>query len=300
MSTVDDGKEFIEHFGTKGMRWGVRKDKGNEGRQAKTKKIDKLDKKFEKNASSMKTFIAINNKAANVSNTNDVPRINNKSQYKNQNFLKDSPLRQKYYKEHQDAFMKNLDAAATSFGTNASGTKKYSILESPDGTGWNVTTADVEHAESNNVIRIKIIFDTLGHIISLEPDESENLLNHNAETGKNFIEHYGVKGMQWGVRRSKKQLSRSSGKSTRSVKDIPDDELRSTINRMNMEQQYTRLAAGGNNNKTAIKAGAAFVSGIAMNVARQNIQNALSSKVASAMSTQAANRAARKLPYRFD
>ncbi len=120
------------------------------------------------------------------------------------------------------------------------------------------------------------------------------------DIGKEFVEHYGTKGMRWGVRRSKKQLTRSSSKSsTKSVKSMSDTELRTAINRMNMEQQYTRLTANGNN-KTVIKTGAAFVGGIGMNVARQNIQNALTSKVASAMSTQAARRAARKLPYRFD
>ena len=44
------------------MKWGVRKDAGHEGERAKTKKIGKLDKKFEKNATSLDTFIKINNK----------------------------------------------------------------------------------------------------------------------------------------------------------------------------------------------------------------------------------------------
>ncbi len=120
------------------------------------------------------------------------------------------------------------------------------------------------------------------------------------DVGEEFLEHYGVKGMQWGVRRSKKQLTRSSSKSsTKSVKSMSDADLRTAINRMNMEQQYARLSSSGSN-RTVIKTGAAFVGGIGMNVARQNIQNALTSKVASVMSTRSATRAARRLPYRFD
>ena len=84
-------KDLIEHHGTKGMKWGVRNDKGHEGEQAKIKKIVKLDKKFERNAQSLGTTIALHNRAAELTNKNDVDRINNKPQYKGQVFNRDSP-----------------------------------------------------------------------------------------------------------------------------------------------------------------------------------------------------------------
>ena len=82
--------------------------------------------------------------------------------------------------------------------------------------------------------------------------------------------HYGVKGMKWGVRRSQRQLDRAAGRkpsksTTKRVnkisqklekkkaalekkerkknptKGMSDTELRETLNRMQMERQYTQL-----------------------------------------------------------
>lgn len=79
--------------------------------------------------------------------------------------------------------------------------------------------------------------------------------------------HYGVKGMRWGVRRSRAQLSKSKGSSSRglfkfskkkkknikettekpakkkSVKDMTDEELSSAIKRLEMEKKYSDLAS---------------------------------------------------------
>lgn len=66
--------------------------------------------------------------------------------------------------------------------------------------------------------------------------------------------HYGIKGMRWGVRRSESQLERERGKSEphedykkahskKSVEEMSDSELRSRINRLQMEQQYNKLSA---------------------------------------------------------
>lgn len=68
---------------------------------------------------------------------------------------------------------------------------------------------------------------------------------------ENFLEHYGVKGMKWGVRRTKAQLAKSSKRSDDSAKvkklkkggknSLSDQELKRVVNRLNMEQQYSRL-----------------------------------------------------------
>lgn len=69
--------------------------------------------------------------------------------------------------------------------------------------------------------------------------------------------HYGIKGMRWGVRRSEAQLERARGKkeephedytkahAKKSVKEMSDSELRSRINRLQMEQQYSKLSSEG-------------------------------------------------------
>lgn len=73
-----------------------------------------------------------------------------------------------------------------------------------------------------------------------------------------FIQHHGIKGMRWGVRRTPEQLGRKSGSSSatkteevhkdyanahssKSVKKMSDNELRSRIARINLEKQYSQM-----------------------------------------------------------
>ena len=88
---------------------------------------------------------------------------------------------------------------------------------------------------------------------------------------QNQLIHYGVKGMKWGVRRTDAQLARVRGKTSesqpahedykkahdsKSVKTMSDAELRSRLNRLQMEQQYTKL------NPTSVNRGKRVVDSI--------------------------------------
>lgn len=108
-----------------------------------------------------------------------------------------------------------------------------------------------------------------------------------------FLQHHGIKGMRWGVRRSKSALAKVSQRRTgRNVEDLSDDELRKVVNRMNLEQQYKSL--NSRTNKSLAKVGAAFVGGLALNVAKNTIQNQAQAKISAAIAAKTAAKVAAK------
>lgn len=79
----------------------------------------------------------------------------------------------------------------------------------------------------------------------------------SSPSSADYLAHYGILGMRWGVRRSKTQLFRArknryetpeeehedykKAHSNKSVKSMSDQELRARNNRLNMEKQYADL-----------------------------------------------------------
>lgn len=107
------------------------------------------------------------------------------------------------------------------------------------------------------------------------------------------LAHYGIKGMKWGIRRTEAQLARARGKSTtktkateekkpvtpkkKSLSEMSDEELRRTVDRMNLEARYRQL------NPEKVSSGRRFVNKVmndivvpaATEVAKNALKNAL-------------------------
>jgi hypothetical protein len=86
------------------------------------------------------------------------------------------------------------------------------------------------------------------------------------EKVQSFIQHYGVRGQKWGVRKPREGPGSTgdsgSKKSSSGGKHLSDEQLKKAIDRMRLEQQYNELS---NPRK---KSGGAFAKGLLENSGR--------------------------------
>lgn len=68
--------------------------------------------------------------------------------------------------------------------------------------------------------------------------------------GGDYLEHYGVRGMRWGVRRGhgpygQPRMSRRQARKQKAaeISSMSDAELRARLNRLQMEKQYKQLSS---------------------------------------------------------
>lgn len=263
MEVVDN---LLKHHGVKGMRWGVRNAVRNKVTQIK-------DKSFEKKANTINNKIDLHNRAGELMHKHgDMERINNKPEYvkaaEDGTLLNDfHPTTQKYTREYMSIYVKRLNEAAAEVGTNKSGTKKYTVKENNDFLGFTVSTSDVQHADAGsfNVLFVK---NKKGVITDLK---IQDVAKHGEDMVSNILVHHGVKGMRWGVRKSSpssatveqhgkklkakggtgqaphpdavqaKQIHQTAKKS--GLHSLSNEELTILQNRMNLEQNVSRLSS---------------------------------------------------------
>lgn len=302
MTTVQRGEAAVAdlfHSGVKGMKWGVRKDEGHVGEQVKTKKLDKLDKQWEKDNTGQRAWMKHYNAAAGKMNDGEIDRINNEPRWKkaaDDGILNDlsNPETQAYFKAHEDAFHNAMVESWAKTGSNPSGTKRFEIKEMTDpesGEKYNdvmlvAVKDDVKHAAGDVEPVYRLKRDAQGLITEYIFDEVE-------------LKHYGTKGMKWGVRKDEatSRGGASSGPTAVVVAQkkpgtyakakggqghpIHDDarlalearqkakasttdalsnvELRKAVDRMNLEKQYTQLQFESDRRNRGMRFAAGFL-----------------------------------------
>lgn len=126
-----------------------------------------------------------------------------------------------------------------------------------------------------------------------EPIEHSSAPVH--DSSEDFLSHYGIKGMKWGVRRSERQLEKArkrraaSSEDSRSAQDaqakvkkgsvdaLSNKELQSMVTRMNLEQQFATLNEKANAKTKS--AGRQFAEGIARDLARETVKSAVKNTI---------------------
>lgn len=107
---------------------------------------------------------------------------------------------------------------------------------------------------------------------------------------EDFLAHFGVKGMKWGVRRTRPLASKDAQKSldirakakTGKVKVLTNEELQLAINRMNLEQQFKRLAV---NEQSPVRR---WITSTLLEIGKREVQVAVSKKVATTIAKKIA------------
>jgi hypothetical protein len=240
------------------MRWGVRKSEGSTDRQAR--KIHKQDKKFERTAINPQTHQNLwMESVKTLKKSGDLQAINNRPEFASQQFrLKTGTAKRELQRKYDDtvagALMQHLKKNANTI-VNRSGTRQFdvdAVYGTNKGEGgtriiraskaqWRIVTKEIKQA-AGDILVLKIVRDDLGRIVDVVPEITE--LEQSA------MAHYGVKGMRWGVKKAPRPVAAEAAAKrevkARVKKDkisaISNAELQATIRRMQLEQDFKRLA----------------------------------------------------------
>ncbi len=261
---VTDAEDFIAHYGVKGMKWGVRKDRGHEGERATTRKIARADKKYEKTWTKGQAWLRVHNAMADELNKELGP-LNKKYENKDVDLVTGSGKdNSAYLKDYERLVEKAASRVTESIGTNASGTKEVVVTREGEGlnTYWRTDYRDIKRKDSDLGLDHLVHDDAqklpeLSFKITPRFDRNGRISGQTLELmDEDEIAHYGIKGMKWGVRRSKDVLrrlrtdpnppsedsARARNAQRRGINNLSNAELKALNQRLKLEREYSQLS----------------------------------------------------------
>lgn len=258
----------LKHFGILGMRWGHRKspqEQAADNARREKAHIEEMDRRWERDSVSRKKSVQVYNYAARKMNAGEITRINNLPKYKNKNLYADKKLMESYNKDFERSYTQALQEGSDSiFGRNPSNTKRVRV---EGGVDWGPVFSfeDIKHEFSK--LGVKIVRDQNGFITSIEAEQDSLQMENNIEE---FLMHFGIPGMRWGVRR--KRNTSADNDSARSIQkkhisEMSNDELKKLTTRLQLERQYKDL------NPSTIAAGRKLVANITADIGKQLVKN---------------------------
>lgn len=254
----------LEHFGVKGMKWGVQNSKTPQEAMARSYAGVMVGGYLVKPGYSLKT-------AVNFKLSGDLNKINNSPQFKGKDIRSDKKLHRQYKKAVADGLQKHE-------------TRKDRFWRYLDGATdvlWMASVATrVLHSEES-----KPEMDIIGFSLD-ERGFATGFLPNDAlppsEIKHSFLEHFGIKGMRWGVRRTQEQLDSAASASDPTVpKVLPqlsNSELKNLVERIKLEQEYTKLTQTPSEIAAANK-GESFAKNLVVKLAKDNTAKLASATV---------------------
>ena len=260
----------LAHHGIKGMKWGVRKSpekqdaawqKKNLGISTRKQKRGKFQPKIDK------VVIA----KANRVYKGKAKEINKRWTRKDRKANK-----AQYEKEHYDAWTKELKKVTDALPPSPSGKLQFEFRHTPD--HWGIYVKDVKHADDH--LLFTPVRNADGEII----DVKESAMAQGEDTVSDILAHHGIKGMKWGVRRSKQELAVSDDAATAAAaktkakeqgpQALSNKEMRDLVTRMQLEQQLKNVTPA-----TRTQKGAKFAANLLVNTGKQQAQMVVNDQV---------------------